>query len=214
MLNRASCAHRSMRANAMHQPSRRMKSRKPSRLSGVGWMRLLGGFMLFTVCKIKKLLNSFNNRRALVLVFLIFFIVGRAYWGREIIFMLCKFEASQFTTFQVSTEYTTGFEVLGNGGANDVVSGSRFRFEPDQFIFESSKKIVGGFIEIISPGNVYAEEMIDKTAEQGAHDAKTASNVCYFKGSKFQFYLYAFLGGFIGIGIGVIIIWLFYFFTQ
>src|SRR3990172_5961763 len=176
MLNRASCAHRSMRANAMHQPSRHMKSRKPSRLSGVGWMRLLGGFMLFTVCKIKKLLNSFNNRRALVLVFLIFFIVGRAYWGREIIFMLCKFEASQFTTFQVSTEYTTGFEVLGNGGANDVVSGSRFRFEPDQFIFESSKKIVGGFIEIISPGNVYAEEMIDKTAEQGS---KRTCDECY-----------------------------------
>ena len=132
--------------------------------------------MLLNVCKIEKLLNSFNNCRSFIFAFLVSFVVIGGYWGGEIIFMLSKFETPQFTTFQVSTEYTTGFEVLGNGGANDVVSGSRFRFEPDQFIFESSKKIVGGFIEIISPGNVYAEEMIDKTAEQGS---KRTCDECY-----------------------------------
>jgi hypothetical protein len=56
--------------------------------------------------------------------------------------------------------------------------------------------------------------MISKTTNERTKDSKSSSNICYFKGSKFQFYLYAFLGGFIGIGIGVIIIILFHRFTQ
>jgi len=139
--------------------------------------------MLLNICKIKKLLNSFNKCRSFIGIFLrkkfiiLLFCCSLIWtWPGEIVFMLCKFETPQFTTFQVSTEHATGFKVLGKSGVNYVVSRSGFRLEPSQFIFESSKKIVGSFIEIISPNNVSAEEVSSKATEQGS---KCACDECY-----------------------------------
>jgi hypothetical protein len=69
-------------------------------------------------------------------------------------------------------------------------------------------------MKLVSPGSVFAQEMGSNAANERPNNSESSSDICYFKGSKFQFYLYAFLGGFIGIGIGQIIIILFYRFTQ
>ena len=83
-----------------------------------------------------------------------------------------------------------------------------------EFGDEGNFEIFGGFIEFISPVNVFAQEMSGNAANERTNNTKSSGNICYFKGSKFQFYLYSFLGGFTGIAIGVAIIILFFYFTQ
>jgi len=162
--------------------------------------------MLLEFRKIKKSLNFFNNCRSFIFTLLFCLIAIGAYWGSEIVFMLGKFKSPQFTAFQMATEQTASFEMLSNGGFDYIVSGGGFRLEPDQCVLEGKNKLLGRFIKIISPGKVFAEEMSSNATNERAKDTKAASNVCYFKGSEFQFYLYASIGGFTGIFIGVVLI--------
>lgn len=48
--------------------------------------------------------------------------------------------------------------------------------------------------------------MIKPSPSHSPSNTETARDKCYFIGSKFQIYFYAFLGGIIGIGIGMLLI--------
>jgi len=171
---------------------------------------LLCGFMLLKFCKFKKSLNSFNDCRSFVVIFLICFFLNLARWGGNIIDLPSTDKVFQFTPLQISAKSIIGSCVFDTCGFNYVIGGTGLKPQHSQFILEGGNKVFGGLVKIISPGNVFAEEMSSKTADETAKNTKSASNICYFKGSKFQFYPYAFLGGFIGIGISVVIVGLFF----
>ncbi len=55
-----------------------------------------------------------------------------------------------------------------------------------------------------------SEAISNKSTKQGAKDSKATRNICYFTGTKVQFYFYAFLACFIGLIISTILITLFF----
>ena len=167
--------------------------------------------MLLNICKIKKLLNSFNNCRALVGIFLIFFIIGGAWWGGNVIFMPCKFETFQFTSLQVSAEHETGVRMFDACGVNYVIGGSGFQLKPGQFVLEGGNKLFRCLLEVITPGNVYAEEVGGKTPDEYSRDSiqETGKRTVHIDFTSYDF----FKGWLLGICFGLLVIYLFYF-TQ
>jgi len=154
--------------------------------------------MLLKFRKIKKFFDPLNKCRTLVLVVSIFFVISWAQWGGEIVFMLSEFESSQFATLQVPPKHTTSPKVFGDSGVNYVISGSRFRLEPSQFILESGKKLVGGFIEIIFPVSAYCEEIPYQKTEQQSCDRKQwignyFSKECYHLSDLAVFFILGYL---------------------
>jgi len=82
--------------------------------------------------------------------------------------------------------------------------------EVSEFWNKGTFKLGGSFFELISPNHVFAQEMSSDTANKRPNYAKSSGDICYFEGSKVQFYFYVFLGGSLGIAVGVIIIYLFF----
>ena len=162
---------------------------------GVRSNELLCGFMLLKFGKFKKSLNSFNDCRSFVVIFLIRFFFTFARWSGNIIDSPSTDKVFQFTPLQIPTKSIIGSCVFDTCGFNYVVSGTGLKPQHSQFILERGYKVSGGLVKIISPGNVFAEEMSSKTADENAKNTKSASNICYFKGSKFQFNLMPFLAG-------------------
>lgn len=173
----------------------------------VRWSELLCDFMLLKFCKIKKSLNPFNNCRSFIFIFLICFFIG-TWWSRNIINSPSKDKVFQFTPFQIPAKSGIGSLMFDTCRFNYVKGGGGLQPKHSQFILEGGNKVFCGLVKIVSSGNVFAKEVGSKTTKESAKNAKPSGNECYFKGSKFQLYIYAFLGEFIGILIAVIIIFM------
>ena len=73
--------------------------------------------------------------------------------------------------------------------------------ETREFNKNLASKSGGSLVKFILPISVFAQEVSSNATNERTNNTKSSRNICYFKGSKFQFYLYSFFGGFISISI-------------
>ena len=169
--------------------------------------------MLLKLCKIKKVLNFFNQKnagfivRVTVYCLFVLFILGG---GVNQIVLPGPVKIATVVTGQPSLKDTCSGLVFKDSGPNNSDGSFFTMFQPGQFVLEGKYKPFGSIVKIFTPVSVFAEEVGSKATNETANNTKASGNICYFKGSKFQFYLYASIGGFIGIGISLICIYIFY----
>lgn len=162
--------------------------------------------MLFGFRKIQKSLNPFNNCRSFVLIFLICFFIG-TWWSGNIVYLPCTNKVFQFTPLQVSTKGIVGGTVFDACGIKDVVSEGGFKSQHSQFVLESGNKVFGGLVKIISPGNVFAEEVSGKATDEHSCDSiqKASKGTFHIDFTSFEF----FKGWLMGICFGLLGMYLF-----
>lgn len=157
------------------------------------------------LCKFKKIFNFFNKKNNVFIFIVIFTWIG---WGEHIVFFPCLTKLFQPTSFQMTAENSICSTVLDSGMVNDVINRNRrtFQFQLCEFFLKCENKFFGGLVKLISPHQIFAEKMGSNTTNESTENGESSSDICYFKGSKSQFYFFAFLGGFIGIIIGVVLL--------
>ena len=128
--------------------------------------------MLLKFCKFKKSLNSFNDCRSFVVIYLICFFLALASWGGNIIDLPSTDKVFQFTPLQIPAKSIIGSCVFDTCGVNYVIGGTGLKPQHSQFILESGNEVFGGLVKIISSGNVFAEEMSSKTTDEPACEIK------------------------------------------
>jgi hypothetical protein len=88
-------------------------------------------------------------------------------------------------------------QLVGTTKATDI----SVMFQKGCFGEKSVAEKTGGMIELCDAVNLEGISVANPSAEECANDSKTASNNCYFVGTRLQFYLFAFVGGLIGLGV-------------
>ncbi|MBU1905104.1 MAG: hypothetical protein KJ573_16120, partial [Proteobacteria bacterium] len=68
-------------------------------------------------------------------------------------------------------------------------------------------EIGSGFVEFLPVNKAGRKIIANKSSEDGSNNAKSASDKRQFIGSKIHFWLIVLSGGFIGIGIGLLIVY-------
>lgn len=93
-------------------------------------------------------------------------------------------------------------QLVGTIKATDI----SVMFQKGCFGEKSVAEKTGGMIELCDAVNLEGISVANPSAEECANDSKTASNNCYFVGTRLQFYLFAFVGGLIGLGVAYFIL--------
>jgi hypothetical protein len=91
---------------------------------------------------------------------------------------------------------------IGCSGAfyPDIVSQVQDRAQKDV------SKLGGGFIKFNDTVKFERVSVPNPNTEKCADDSKTASNKCYFVGTKVQFWLSLLIGGLLGAGISIVLL--------
>lgn len=79
---------------------------------------------------------------------------------------------------------------------------------------EGNMELTGKLIKFLTVHQANREVITNPRTEKDTNKSETTANQCYFVGTKAQFYIASFTGGIIGLIIGVIIVSLFFYFTQ
>jgi hypothetical protein len=140
-----------------------------------------------------------------ITVFLPHTVHGNSLFGSQVV-------SENLKGTQVITDIMSS-QILPNIGSISP-TGVDVGFQNIELIGKSISKFGSGFIKVLSvyePGRkIIASEATDKSA----NDCKTTTNQSYFVGSENQFILAAFVGGIIGLIIGIGILLLFFFIIQ
>lgn len=91
---------------------------------------------------------------------------------------------------------------------------SYFAQTSHQFLVSAFNQPTSGLLSCIDNGKVEKKTISNLSAQERPNNGEVAYNRCYFIGTKFQFYAFAFLGGVIGIIIGGLLLKLFFFIIQ
>jgi len=168
--------------------------------------------MLFNFSKTKKFFNRIVHFNTIfffkVLIFtLLIVILG---WSINYVTFPSKGEVLLFNYGNVPAENAVSPLMFKNCRLEDGNRAFPTMFQSGKFVVECENKSFGSLVKPFLVLPVFAEEMVKDTSKKRSKDSKTSGNIGYFKGSKFQFYFYACVGGFMGIGIGLLLILLFY----
>ncbi len=157
--------------------------------------------------KFKNLLKVFKRKIFIVgilceiTIFLPYLVYGNPLFGGQIV-------SENLKGAQMIADIV-GLQILPNIGSVPAASVDT-EFQKVELIDKGISKFGSGFVEVLPVDKAGRKIIANTSSEDGSNDAKSASDKRQFIGSKIHFWLIVLSGGFIGVIIGGIIVYVFW----